>query len=87
VGQIVSPPGYSTFCKLLIIGYVSRVHRVDYRTRRDRTERRTEAFRLQMDDLTEAYLEWSHGRAAPAGPVPADSAEYSIRVVDTFGEL
>ena len=45
-----------------------------------------------MDDLTEAYLEWSHvtseeGRATPATPVPADSGEYSIRVVDTFGEL
>jgi hypothetical protein len=45
-----------------------------------------------MDDLTEAYLEWSYvtseeGRATPANPVPADSGEYSIRVVDTFGEL
>ena len=80
------------FYELLIITYVSCVHRVDYRTRRDRTEKRMKAFHTQMDDLTEAYLEWSHvtseeGRAVPAGPVPADSGEYSIRVVDTFGEL
>ena len=70
----------------------SRVHHVDHRTRRDRTERRTEAFRQQMDDITKAYLEWSYVTsveecAVPADPVPVDSGEYSIRVVDTFGEL
>jgi hypothetical protein len=45
-----------------------------------------------MDDLTKAYLEWSHviseeERAVPAYPLPSDSGEYSIRVVDTFGKL
>jgi hypothetical protein len=77
---------------LLIVGYVSRVHRIDYQTHRDRTDKHTEAFRQQMDNLTEAYLEWSYvtseeGQAVPASPIPADSGEYSIRVVDTFGEL
>ena len=43
-------------------------------------------------DITEAYLEWSYvmsaeGVAVPTSPVPADSGEYSIRVVDTFGKL
>jgi hypothetical protein len=45
-----------------------------------------------MDDITKAYLEWSYVTsveecAVPADPVPVDSGEYSIRVVDTFGEL
>ena len=45
-----------------------------------------------MDNITKAYLEWSYVTsveecAVPAVPVPADSGEYSIRVVDTFGEL
>jgi len=67
-----------------------RVHRVDYRTRRDRTEWCTAAFEKQMGDITDAYLEWSYatsveGGAMPTGPVPVDSGEYSIRVVDTFG--
>jgi hypothetical protein len=66
-------------------------HRDDYRTRRDRTERRTEAFEKQMVDITDAYLEWSYmtsaeGGAIPTEAVPVDSGEYSIRVVDTFSE-
>jgi hypothetical protein len=71
---------------------LSRVHRVDHRTHWDCTERRTEAFHQQMGDLTEAYLEWSYvasegGYTVPTVPVDANSGEYSIRVVDTFGEL
>ena len=68
-----------------------RVHRVNYRTRRDRTERRTAAFEKQMDDIVDAYLEWSfatslEGGVVLPGPAPADSGEFSIRVVDTFGK-
>jgi hypothetical protein len=45
-----------------------------------------------MDNITKAYLEWSYITSVeecvvPAVPVPADSGEYSIWVVDTFGEL
>jgi len=49
----------------------------------------TAAFEKQMGDITDAYLEWSYatsveGGAMPTGPVPVDSGEYSIRVVDTL---
>src|SRR5882724_5614508 len=45
-----------------------------------------------MVDITEAYLEWSYvtsaeGVAVPRNPVPAESGEYSIHVVDTFSKL
>ncbi|KAI5985463.1 hypothetical protein EDD15DRAFT_2175880 [Pisolithus albus] len=33
--------------------------RVDYRTRRDRAQRRTDAFAKEMPELVRAYLEWS----------------------------
>ncbi|KAI5984422.1 hypothetical protein EDD15DRAFT_2375241 [Pisolithus albus] len=33
--------------------------RVDYRTRRDRAQRRTDAFAREMPELVRAYLEWS----------------------------
>ena len=67
------------------------VHCVDYRTHRDRTERCTAAFEKQMDNIVDAYLEWSfatslEGGVAPPGPAPADSGVFSIRVVDTFGK-
>jgi hypothetical protein len=44
-----------------------------------------------MTNITDAYLEWSYmtsaeGGAIPTWPVPVGSGEYSIRVVDTFGE-
>jgi hypothetical protein len=62
---------------------------VDYRTRRDRTERRTAMFKEQMEAITEAYMDWSLKYAdrddpVPDPPLPADSGVCSIRVVDLF---
>ncbi|KAG2135775.1 hypothetical protein DEU56DRAFT_737641 [Suillus clintonianus] len=45
----------------------SRVRRTDYRTRRDRTRRRTEAFDKQMLALTCAYLDWHMGKGTSDG--------------------
>ena len=69
---------------------LSRTHRVDYKTRWDRTEQQTKAFDAQMEYLIDAYLEWSYTMSAeenatPTGPIPADLSQYSIRVVDTLG--
>lgn len=36
----------------------TKSRRPDYRTRHDRTQRRTEAFDRQMPALTKAYLDW-----------------------------
>ena len=33
-------------------------HTHDYRTRRDRTQRRVQAFNVQLPVLVEAYMEW-----------------------------
>jgi hypothetical protein len=35
-----------------------RPHTRDYRTRRDRTQRRVQAFNVQLPVLVEAYMEW-----------------------------
>jgi hypothetical protein len=75
-------------CRLTIY---SRVCRVDYRTRRDRTERRTAAFEKQMEAITVAYMDWCLKYAdrddpVPDPPLPADSGVCSICVVDLFSE-
>lgn len=80
---------YSRNCYRLTLS--SRLCRVDYRTRQDRTERRTQAFEKQMEAITEAYLDWSLKYAdrddpVPDPPSPADSGVCSIRVVDLFSE-
>jgi hypothetical protein len=38
--------------------YLSRKRRVDTRTRRDQVHRRNEAFDVQMEAMTDAYLAW-----------------------------
>ncbi|KAI5990753.1 hypothetical protein EDD15DRAFT_2169952 [Pisolithus albus] len=40
-----------------------RKRRMDYRTRRDRAQRRTDAFARQMPELVRAYVEWSAANA------------------------
>lgn len=67
----------------------SRPRARDYRTRRNRTERRTEAFSLQLPSLVRAYMDWmlAVGDTALAGTytLPPDAniqSESQIRVVD-----
>ncbi|KII93196.1 hypothetical protein PLICRDRAFT_383096 [Plicaturopsis crispa FD-325 SS-3] len=69
---------------------------IDYRTRRDRQERRDRAFNRQMDALVDAYLVWSLDRAEnhDAGfftrladwtrDASADSGCTEVTVVDIF---
>ncbi|KAG1763541.1 hypothetical protein EDD22DRAFT_979344 [Suillus occidentalis] len=53
-------------------------HRVNYRTRRDRTRRRTEAFDQQMSALTCTYLDWHLAN------VDVNAGSIAIKVVDVF---
>ncbi|KAH7904896.1 hypothetical protein BJ138DRAFT_1138426 [Hygrophoropsis aurantiaca] len=76
----------------------SRAHRTDYRTRRDRAQRRVDAFNYQLNALTHAYLEWSLAHAengirgffdsSPAnintGAHGTDSGHTTVRIVDIF---
>jgi hypothetical protein len=65
--------------------------REDPRTRRDRINRRTDGFALQMNDIVDAYIEWSYTQSK-LGPNdhPPEAAEetiqgtYKVQVVDVF---
>ncbi|KAJ7734622.1 hypothetical protein B0H16DRAFT_1695815 [Mycena metata] len=60
--------------------------RMDFRTRRDRVQRRVEGFQKQMDNMVETYIEWVGEGEAP--PCPEGVAGgYLIRVVDLLGWL
>jgi hypothetical protein len=66
-------------------------HRTDPRTRRNRTEQRTAAFRSQIEDIVDAYTAWSaamgedglNGECVepPEGDVQGTCL---VRVVDAF---
>jgi hypothetical protein len=43
------------------LSVLRRPHTRDYRTRRDRTERRTQAFAAQLPALKDVYMAWMHG--------------------------
>ncbi|KAG2126569.1 uncharacterized protein EDB93DRAFT_1273720 [Suillus bovinus] len=76
----------------------SQVRRPDYRTRRDRTRCRTEAFDNQMPVLVHAYLDWhltnsatngqgffSHrAAAAHQGTMDINAGSIAVKVVDMF---
>lgn len=64
----------------------------DYRTRRNRTQRRTEAFTQQLPSLVRAYMEWMHamGERGLAGEYVLPDAEIQgesqINVIDILGK-
>jgi hypothetical protein len=62
--------------------------REDPRTRRDRINRRTDGFALQMNDIIDAYIEWSHtqSKLGPTDHCPEESVQgtYKVQVVDVF---
>jgi hypothetical protein len=75
----------SYFCSL------RNIHRVDHRTRCDRTEKRNEAFDKQMLALVDAYMDWSLQYADRENPLPdptpsPNNGMCSVRVVDLFSE-
>jgi hypothetical protein len=67
-----------------------RPQRTEHRTRRDRTERRTELFDNQMEDLVDAYMAWQVKRDMPEGEGDRDMPEvvgqHDVRVVRVFGK-
>ncbi|KAK7046968.1 hypothetical protein R3P38DRAFT_2507024 [Favolaschia claudopus] len=64
----------------------------DPRTRKDRTQRQVNAFDVQLDAMTDAYLEWSLANPGPgfasSSSTEVDSAEWEearrVMVVDMF---
>ncbi|KAH7905207.1 hypothetical protein BJ138DRAFT_1018025 [Hygrophoropsis aurantiaca] len=75
----------------------SHQRRTDYRTRRDRTQRRVDAFNHQMDELTDAYLQWSLASAESGirgffeshqvnttGTHDVNAGQTTVKVVDIF---
>ena len=74
--------------------YLSRKRRVDTRTRRNQVHRRNEAFDVQIEAMTDAYLAWfsSLGDAGLANNDPPSSSCvlqgcYPVKVLDTYGKL
>ncbi|KAJ7041444.1 hypothetical protein C8F04DRAFT_1177279 [Mycena alexandri] len=60
--------------------------RLDFRTRRDRVQRRVEGFEKQMDNMVSTYIEWvGEGEAAPFRE--GEEGGHLIRVVDLLGWL
>ncbi|KAJ7799715.1 hypothetical protein B0H14DRAFT_3491386 [Mycena olivaceomarginata] len=67
----------------------------DWRTRRDRTERRNLAFESQVPDMVSSYIRYCTEQATVGGPLcaPRDEEEtpvqevYEIRVVDMFENI
>ncbi|KAI6007111.1 hypothetical protein EDD15DRAFT_2190723 [Pisolithus albus] len=56
-----------------------RKRRIDYRTRRDRAQRRTDAFARQMPELVRAYLEWSaNSVGAEKRALHVQAKDYSV---------
>jgi hypothetical protein len=68
--------------------------RLDPRTRRDRTERRTQGFATQLDDMLVAYMMWQASLkdgcldSVPAPPSPNEvEGLYHIAIMDVFREF
>lgn len=63
----------------------------DRRTRRNRIELQNKGFNMQMEDLVNAYMDWSMKSggftAGCTGPAGLEGGELKILVVDVFGKL
>jgi len=59
--------------------------RIDYRTRRDRNERRDRAFDEQIDACTGAYMDWNFGDPSHTEDmIPPDSGSMTVKVVGIY---
>ena len=79
---------------------VNPIHRrkraKDWRTRRDRTRKHTEAFEKQIDHIVKAYMAWAFQEAEGRLPDGNDNEDeqdgqdcrstYAVKVVDMFGK-
>ena len=66
-------------------------HRVDPQTHRDKVDRRTQGFNLQMRDIIEAYILWNENvkkngldGECDKPPIKAVEGKYPIHVLDVF---
>ncbi|RPD52686.1 hypothetical protein L226DRAFT_576759 [Lentinus tigrinus ALCF2SS1-7] len=75
--------GEDELCKELFESSLLPHKRHDARTRHDRTERRTEDWELQMEELVTAYLTWQVNLSPEDGEEPTGDA-FSITVVNFF---
>jgi len=70
----------------------SRQNRKETRTRRDRTNQRTEGFRRQMPAIVDAYLLWKESsdagspRPPESTPTGLEDGAIHLQVIDAFGE-
>ena len=59
---------------------------IDFRTRQDRTERRTQAWQPQLSNLTAVYLQWQAAPQKAALQQPPHVTSWPLLVVDVFGK-
>lgn len=72
-------------CSRIVLSHHMPI-RIDYRTRRDRNERRDRAFDEQIDACTEAYMDWNFGDPNHTeDTIPADSGLITVKVVGIYG--
>jgi hypothetical protein len=69
---------------LFLFSFLSQNHHTDNHTCHDRTERQQQLFEPQMEDITNAYMAWSHDEAqcATTNANPGDNNMYSLTVMD-----
>jgi hypothetical protein len=88
--------GKPCFCHHIdcYLSVLRRPHTRDYRTRRDRTERRTQAFAVQLPALKDAYMAWMLGLGedglSRVYTLPLDAevqGQAIIREVDVYCKL
>lgn len=64
-----------------------RVEYRDYRTRRDRTHTSNQHWKEQLEEMTDAYIDWclreKEGRPVPVG----EESPMWVEVIDIFGKL
>lgn len=72
----------------------SRGNTLDYRTRRNRIQRRTEGFARQISAIVDAYMQWMFEMGDDAltesyvpPPQAISQGTYKIKVLDMFSEF
>jgi hypothetical protein len=61
--------------------------RYDDRSRRDRTHLQNEAWKQQLESLTEAYLLWAHSTQSTTQPCSEEFVNCQVVGVDMFGKF
>jgi hypothetical protein len=80
------------FCLQHVTHKSHRQKRKETRTRRDRTNQRTEGFRCQMPAIVDAYLLWKESsdagspRPPELSPTELEDGVIHLQVIDAFGQ-